>query len=124
MFQIDNQSRYPVYEQIVQQVEKYILTGIFSPGEKMPSVRSLSLQMNLNPNTVQRSYTELDRKGLIYSSSGVGTFIADSAPEILYEERRNSMQTLKPLIQELVIAGITKEEIIKMIEKIYEEDNK
>lgn len=124
MFQIDNQSRFPVYEQIVQQIEKYILTGLLSPGEKMPSVRSLSLQMNLNPNTVQRSYAELDRKGVIYSSAGVGTFIADSATDILKQERRKNMTVLKPFIHDLILSGIQKQEIFEMIEQTYEEDIK
>lgn len=121
MFQIDNQSRYPVYEQIVQQAEKYILSGLLKPGEKMPSVRALSLQMNLNPNTVQRAYTELDRKGVIYSTAGIGTFIADTAAQILQKERRQSLGRLKPLLHDLALSGIPKQEMIELIEEIYKE---
>ncbi len=123
MFQIDNQSRYPVYEQIVQQVEKYILTGLLPPGEKLISVRSLSLQMHLNPNTVQRAYTELDRKGVIYSSAGVGTFVSDDAAGILQQERRKNMNSLKPMIRDLAVSGITKDELNTLINTIYEEES-
>ncbi|MFQ9800741.1 MAG: GntR family transcriptional regulator [Clostridia bacterium] len=54
MFAIDSQSRCPVYEQLVAQFEKFILTGILSPGDQIPSVRSLSMDLSVNPNTIQR----------------------------------------------------------------------
>lgn len=123
MFQIDSQSRTPIYEQIVSQIEKCILNSVLSPNEKLISVRSLSLQMHLNPNTVQKAYTELDRKGVIYSSPGVGTFIAENAVEILRQERRKNLEIIKPIIHDFAISGIEKIEIIKIIDEVYEEDS-
>lgn len=122
MFQIDNQSRNAVYEQIVSQIEKYILTGLMVSNEQMPSVRALSLDLHLNPNTVQKAYTELDRRGLIYSTSGVGSFISDQAKDILRKERREKINDLKPIIKDLKIAGIEKKEIIHVVDKVYEEE--
>lgn len=121
MFQIDNQSRYAVYEQIVQQTERFILTRLLPPGEQLPSVRSLSLDLHVNPNTVQRAYTELDRKKLIYTISGIGCFVSEDAQELLQAERRTQMMTMKPLIQEIAYSGIQKEEILTFIEEIYDQ---
>ena len=65
MFVVDVMSRVPVYEQIIKQVEEQVLTGILKEGDKLPSVRSLSVKLSINPNTIQKAYTELDRRQLI-----------------------------------------------------------
>ena len=62
MFQIDIMSRIPVYEQIIRQTEKFILIGVLNAGDKLPSVRQLSAELSINPNTIQKAFTELDRK--------------------------------------------------------------
>ena len=67
---IDSMSRQPVYEQIVDQVEQMILSGLMRPGEQLPSVRSLSLELSINPNTIQKAYAELDGRGIIYTLPG------------------------------------------------------
>jgi len=69
---IDSMSRQPVYEQIVDQVEQMILSGLMRPGEQLPSVRSLSLELSINPNTIQKAYAELDGRGIIYTLPGRG----------------------------------------------------
>ena len=72
MFKIDIMSRVPVYEQIIEQMEKFILTGILSAKEQVPSVRSLSVELSVNPNTIQKAYSDLDRREIIYSVPGRG----------------------------------------------------
>lgn len=124
MYQIDNQSRNPVYEQIIEQIEKYVLTGILKPEDKLLSVRAMSMELHLNPNTVQKAYTELERKGLIYTSPGKGTFISGESLDILKQDKRQKMNELVPVIRELSLAGVKKSEVIEMVEKIYEEEQK
>ena len=82
---IDSMSRQPVYEQIVDQVEQMILSGLMRPGEQLPSVRSLSLELSINPNTIQKAYAELDGRGIIYTLPGRGGFVSQNAPELLAE---------------------------------------
>ena len=72
MLYIDVMSRTPVYEQIITQIEKLIGAGIMKEGEQLPSVRSLSIQLSVNPNTIQKAYGELDAKGIIGSVPGKG----------------------------------------------------
>ena len=60
MFHIDPLSRKPVYEQIIDQMERFVLTGLMKPGTQLPSVRSLSMELSINPNTIQKAYSELD----------------------------------------------------------------
>ena len=80
MFRIDNFSRTPIYEQLIEQFERFILTGALTPGAQIPSVRSLSVQLSINPNTVQKAYSELDSRALIYSLPGKGSFVDRTVP--------------------------------------------
>lgn len=124
MYQIDNQSRIPVYEQIIRQVEQYILTGILKENDQLPSVRSMSLQLHLNPNTVQKAYTELERRRMIYTTSGVGCFVSGEAGDILRAARRGQLSQLKPVIRELRLSGVTEQEILAQVRAVYEEAEK
>ena len=119
MFVVDVMSRVPVYEQIIKQVEEQVLTGILKEGDKLPSVRSLSVKLSINPNTIQKAYTELDRRQLIITVPGKGSFISEKAIEIVGANSREKMTELNKIIRELALAGVTKEEIINNIEKVF-----
>lgn len=117
MFVIDVMSRVPVYEQIINQVEEQILTGLLNSGDKMPSVRSLSI----NPNTIQKAYTELYRKKLIVTVPGKGSFISQEALDILGASSREKMPEFKQAVRELALAGITKDELIQAVNDVFKE---
>ncbi len=119
MFRIDVMSRQPVYEQIISQVEQFVLTGILIPGSQIPSVRSLSVELSINPNTIQKAYSELDRRGLIYSVPGRGCFITENAIDNLSSLKRNQIGDLEKLMYELVLAGVTREEMIKCMDNAF-----
>lgn len=119
MFGVDVMSRVPVYEQIIKQVEEQVLTGILKEGDKLPSVRSLSVKLSINPNTIQKAYTELDRRQLIITVPGKGSFISEKAIEVVGANSREKMTELNKIIRELALAGVTKEEIINNIEEVF-----
>ncbi len=119
MFVVDVMSRVPVYEQIIKQVEEQVLTGILKEGDKLPSVRSLSVKLSINPNTIQKAYTELDRRQLIITVPGKGSFISEKAIEVVGVNSREKMTELNKIIRELALAGVTKEEIINNIEEVF-----
>lgn len=119
MFVVDVMSRVPVYEQIIKQVEEQVLTGILKEGDKLPSVRSLSVKLSINPNTIQKAYTELDRRQLIITVPGKGSFISEKTIEIVGANSREKMTELNKIIRELALAGVTKEEIINNIEEVF-----
>lgn len=123
MFQIDAFSRVPVYEQIIAQLESFVLNDIFESHTQLPSVRGLSVQLSINPNTIQKAYSELDRKGIIYSVPGKGCFISAEAKEILKNISRNKFDAFDSLVHELKIAGVHKEEVIEHVDNIYKEGN-
>lgn len=119
MFVVDVMSRVPVYEQIIKQVEEQVLTGILKEGDKLPSVRSLSVKLSINPNTIQKAYKELDRRQLIITVPGKGSFISEKAIEVVGANSREKMTELNKIIRELALAGVTKEEIINNIEEVF-----
>lgn len=119
MFVVDVMSRVPVYEQIIKQVEEQVLTGILKEGDTLPSVRSLSVKLSINPNTIQKAYTELDRRQLIITVPGKGSFISEKAIEVVGANSREKMTELNKIIRELALAGVTKEEIINNIEEVF-----
>ena len=67
MFQIDPMSHVPVYEQLIKQAETFVLTGILAEGDRLPSVRVLAGKLSVNPNTIQKAFAELDRRGITRS---------------------------------------------------------
>ena len=122
MYQIDNQSRQAVYEQIIVQVERYILLGILNAGEKMPSVRNLSTQLSVNPNTVQRAYTDLERLGVLQIAPARGAFVAERAKTLLEERRTTVAQSqLKELLNDLMQLGLSSSEILAFVQNALEE---
>ena len=124
MFQIDTMSRTPIYEQIVNQLEYFVLNGLLKEGEQIPSVRSLSVDLSINPNTIQKAYFELDKRGIIQSVPGRGCFVTGQAREILSQRKREKLVDLKALVKELALADIKKEEVLACVEEIYEQGTK
>ena len=76
MLTIDLQSRQPIYEQLIYRMSELVALGALAPGEQLPSVRALARDLGINPNTVQKAYQELERRGVICSVAGKGSFIA------------------------------------------------
>ncbi len=124
MFRIDGMSRTPVYEQIIEQIEKLVSLGILSPGDQLPSVRSLSIELSVNPNTIQKAYSELDAKGIARSVPGKGCFVAEAAGDALKNEGKKKLLQLTELVREMSLSGVTKEEIMKAVESGFSPANK
>ena len=123
MFQIDSFSRVPVYEQIIRQVENFVLKDILTADTQIPSVRNLSVTLSINPNTIQKAYSELDRNGIIYSVPGRGCFITKEAKGILSAQKKEKLSSLIEIIAELKLAGITKEVILETIDSVYSDES-
>lgn len=119
MFNIDPMSRQPIYEQIVRQMEQLVLQKLLLPGDQIPSVRSLSLELSINPNTIQKAYSELDSRGIIYSVPGRGCFISENAPTLLGEHERSRLRQIGEMVRELALAGISRDEVLHCIDDIY-----
>lgn len=116
MILIDHKDRRPIYEQIIERFEQLILCGALENNAPMPSVRSLAMELSLNPNTIQRAYQELERAGYIYTIKGKGSFVS----EISQNADRKRQEVKKEMIagiRKALLAGITPEELRQMLEE-------
>lgn len=111
MIVIDYSDRRPLYEQITERFKQLIVKGILLPGDQMPSVRGLAMELSINPNTIQRSYQELERQGFIYSTKGKGSFVSQSR-EYLEEQKQRTLDELKACIMKAVELQMDPEELI------------
>lgn len=119
MFDIDKYSRRPIYEQVVAQTERLIATGALEAGAVLPSVRTLSQQLSINPNTLQKAYGELERRGLCYSVPGSGRFITENAREIVVGQKQALLEEIERICTELREAGVEKAKAIAAVNAAY-----
>ena len=118
MLSVDRLSRSPVYEKIISQFERLIANDNFKENEQLPSVRTLSQQLTINPNTIQKAYVEMERRGLCKTAQGSGRFVTGEAKELIANSRRKELNELRPIISTFIDAGISKGEILQSIEGI------
>ena len=104
MIIIDYKDARPIYEQVVDRFQMLILTGALEPNTRMPSVRSLAVELSINPNTIQRAYAELERQGFIYTVKGRGNFVAYDE-KLLDVRKEQLLKKLKELVREAERSG-------------------
>lgn len=121
MITIDYQSRVPIYEQIIDRFQMLILKGVLEPGSQMPSVRSLAVKLSINPNTIQKAYTQLEQQGYIYPVKGRGNFISD-ASFLIQQKKKHYLKTLEQSLLQAKDLGITAEECQTLIQEIYNKE--
>lgn len=114
---LDYQSRIPIYEQIVNNIEKYVAVGILREKSQIPSIRELANNLGINLNTVKKAYDILENKGVIMTISTKGTFISNNTKMVLENKIDKEINLIKDKIRELENMGISKKEIIERIEK-------
>jgi GntR family transcriptional regulator len=115
-FLIDPQSGVPFYRQIIDQVQFAIADGRLGCGDQLPTVRQLSVELKINPNTVARAYQELEIKGVVTTHMGTGTFIADEKVEISQLERKRMLdQICTELLARASAYGLTLIEVIEAL---------
>ncbi len=120
MIVIDYKSRMPIYEQLVERIRALALDGVFAPGEKLPSVRQLSSELGINPNTVQRAYNTLVGQGVVDTAPGKGIFISNDLQGLLKENRQTLFARFGADVCALKAAGVSKEEVLKAAETSYD----
>lgn len=119
MLNIDKQSVMPIYEQIIEQMQRLILVGSLLPDEQIPSVRSLSLELSVNPNTIQKAYNELELCHVAYSVPGVGRFVAKGAKEIIGSFYCTKLDGVYETSYWLALAGVAQSKLTETIDHAY-----
>ena len=119
MFSINLKSRNYIYEQLIEQVEDGVLKGALKADEQLPSVRTVSKELTVNPNTVSRAYTALEEKGIVYTLAGKGCFIRSDALKNIGDKMGNNLGGFYKEVENFCRGGIKKERLIDIIESVY-----
>lgn len=123
MILLDYRDKRPIYEQVVEKLEKLIMGGALEPDSRMPSVRSMGMDLSVNPNTVQRAYNQLEQEGYLYTVSGRGSFVA---PESEWREskKKKMLEEWSLVSERAKEAGLTREALVRRLDEIFEEEQR
>ena len=112
----------PIYSQLTQRLTEAIVSGIYAPGEKLPSVRELAVEAGVNPNTVQRALADLERDGLVFSQRTAGRFVTENIHMIENAKLRLADRCVAEFLSEMAKLGCGREEVIALIQGAKEEE--
>lgn len=115
-------SERPIYAQIMERITLDIVSGIYLPGARLPSVRDLAQDAGVNPNTMQKALSELERTGLVISKRTSGRFITEDLTMVEKTKQNLASMQIREFLEKMEHIGFTKEAIIQLIEQIETEE--
>jgi GntR family transcriptional regulator len=106
----------PIYRQVVNQVKYLVASGLLQPGEELPPIRTLALQLKVTPNTIVKAYDELENSGVVHKRQGSGTFVSEERPRLAHRERQRIIdQRIDALLAEAHQLNFTVDDILRML---------
>ena len=106
----------PIYRQIVNQVKYLVASGLLRPGEELPPIRALALQLKVTPNTIVKAYGELETAGVVHKRQGSGTYVSEERPRLANRERQRIIeQRIDALLAEAHQLNFTADDILRMV---------
>lgn len=121
MIVLDYRDKRPIYEQVVEKLEHLIICGALEANTKMPSVRSLALELSVNPNTIQRAYAQLEQDGYLYTVIGRGNYVT-SEQEWRKNKVEETLQEVADAVEKAHKLGILQADVARIITQIYKTD--
>lgn len=122
MIKIDLKSNKPIYEQVVNEIKEDVIKEFLNPGDELPSVRKLAMDLSVTPNTVAKAYQELERLKIIETIRGKGTYI--SAEIDIKKVDKDKLESIEKELSihllDMIYMGMDKEEILKLVESLYD----
>ncbi|PLS15613.1 GntR family transcriptional regulator [Bacillus sp. M6-12] len=103
----------PIYLQVADKIYSAIVRGEIKSGEKLPSVRDTAVQMGVNPNTIQRTYAEMEREGVVETKRGQGTFVRENSDVVIALRNRIKSDIIQNFVQSMQEIGLSKEEMVQ-----------
>ena len=113
----------PIYTQILEKIQTRIISGIYKPGEKLPSVRELAAEASVNPNTMQKAFAELERSGLILTQRNSGRTVTEDTEMIDRIQTQMALAQVKTFFNNMKELGYTEDKILALVKKAMEEEN-
>lgn len=120
MITVNYKDKRPIYEQLAANISEMALSGELKPDEQLPSVRQLAVAININPNTIARAYGELERRGVIYSVAGKGSFVNSDLSVVAGERIRKTEEKLRLALKDARKNGVCKERMLEIAGEEYD----
>ena len=119
----DLKSGRPIYFQLMEQIELRIISGIYPPGGRLPSVRDMAMDASVNPNTMQRALAELENEGMLYSQRTSGRFVTEDGGRIMEMKNKLAKTVIDEFMKHMTQLGYNRQQTISLINQTEEEDN-
>lgn len=113
----------PIYLQLMERIQRDIIAGVYQPGDKLPSVRDLALEAAVNPNTMQKALSELERSGLVYSQRTSGRFITEDTEMLTQMKKELATEHIQEFFQKMEQLGFSPAELLTLVTKAAEGEN-
>lgn len=120
----DLDSDRPIYAQLLERIQLQIVSGIYGPGDRLPSVRELAAEASVNPNTMQKAFAELERGGLIITKRTSGRFVTEDTEMIAQIQTSLAREEVSTFIQKMKGLGFGMEDVIRLLQSISREERK
>lgn len=105
----------PIYAQLMEQIKRRIISGVYAPGEKMPSVRDLAAEASVNPNTMQRAFAQLEQEGLLYTQRTSGRYVTEDEGRILQMKEDLAKELTESYFIAMEQLGYSRIQAVKLI---------
>ena len=112
----------PIYAQIIEEIQRRIISGEYSAGQRMPSVRELAAQAEVNPNTMQKALAEMEQRGLLYSQRTSGRFVTEDQEMIEEIKKSLAKEQIIAFVENMRQLGFNNEDILAQVQKIVKEE--
>lgn len=112
----------PIYMQLIEQIQLRIVSGVYPPGDKLPAVRELASQASVNPNTMQKALSELEREGLVHTQRTTGRYITEDTEMIKHIKEDLAKEQVQAFFEKMQQIGFSKEDTLKLIEQAAKEE--
>lgn len=121
-FSLDAASGVPFYRQIIQQIEHSIVARKLEPGDRLPTIRSLAIELKINPNTIAKAYGELEIRGIVVTQVGSGTFVSEKKPAMEEVERAEKIaERTARFVREMTALGVDRTEMLEHVRDFKED---
>lgn len=118
IFQVDVSSSKPVYQQLIDQVKYAVACGRLQPGDRLPPIRDVAVQVRVNRNTVARVYTELEREGVLHTRAGQGCFVSDRGSALSRaEQQRQLTNRIDEMLAQASLFGLGRQQVLDLFAK-------
>lgn len=111
----------PIYAQLMEEIKRRIISGVYKPGEKMPSVRELAAEASVNPNTMQRAFAQLEQEGLLYTQRTSGRFVTEDEERIMDMKNELTKELIRDFWKNMEQLGFGRQQTLTLLTTMKEE---